>query len=214
MKTKVRDKKTHTIKIKKASTAILNKFKAKTKSESAKKNGKFRINKKHLIAAVCALLILTTTGIVILSSNLILTKRKAQKILNSTVSDTIDLMDESNFLYQPLSKNLSIKLTSLDRSGNGYRGKCVITSVDCSEVLIDYLSDISDNDMASSDEILAKLKSVAKKAPVKKKTFNVEFEKTSDGYSPVFTEDMVNFCNGNMQEVQEYLIERFEKENR
>ena len=109
-----------------------------------------------------------------------------------------------------LSENLSITVLSLERSGSKYKAECLITSVDCADVLIDYLSNISMDEFALGNDIIMRLEAVVETAPIVEKEFVVKFEKTNDGYSPIFTEEIVNYCSGNTQEVKEYLTQLME----
>ncbi len=173
----------------------------------------FSQNKRLLITIISVILIVVISCIIIFSSGLILTKKQAQSIMDDTVDQTINLIEDVNSFRAPLKKHLSIDVLGVKLSSEGYYANCLITSVDYSEVLIEYFSTLSADEVASVSEIIARLESVLEKAPVVKKEFTVKFSRDDDGYSPIFTEEIVNFCNGNTHAVQEYLIEFLDQEN-
>ena len=172
------------------------------------------IHSNRLMIAVIggALLLSAIFCVAMIPSKSILTKKEAQSILDDAVNQTLDLMEDENIFYDLLSENLSVTVLSIDRSGDAYEANCAITSVDCADILIDYLSNIPADELALGNDIIMRLEAAIKTAPIVQKEFVVMFEKTDDGYSPVFTEEIVNYCSGNMQKLKAYLIQFMEKE--
>lgn len=176
----------------------------------------FTWRKWLIVTGGCGVLLIVIVCVIIFNSfnsESILTKKKAQSIMDDAVNQTLDLMEDENLLYNSLSKNLSITVVSIDRSREGYQGNCIITSIDCAGVLIEYLSNIPADEIALGSEILVRLGSVIEAAPIIQKEFTIEFVKTDDGYSPIFTEEIVDYCSGNIQAVKVYLTQLIEQED-
>lgn len=171
-----------------------------------------RRNKKWIFVLGCGFVFFAIALILLLNSGSQLSMPEAQRLVDNAVDMTMETMEESNLLKDILSEKLSIVVLDLERDHDCYQCVCEVTSVDCADVLIEYLSQISSDEVASGNEVIERLKHVVSASPVVKKTFTITFEKVEDGYTPVFTEEMVNFCSGNMYPVQQYLIERLGKE--
>ncbi len=165
-----------------------------------------------ILAGGCGVLLTVIICVIIFNSESILTKKKAQSIMDDTVDQTLDLIDEENLLHDLLSENLSTTVLSVERSDKSYQVNCLITSVDCADVLIDYLSSVPIDEFASGNEMLRRLEAVVENAPTVEKEFVIEFVKTDYGYAPIFTEEIVSYCSGNMQEAEEYLMQLIETE--
>lgn len=159
-----------------------------------------------IIIAVCGSLLISLIFNLFSPMGLILTKNKAQRIMDDAVAQTVELMEDENLFKDTLSENLSITVLSIKLSKDGYRGSCLVKSVYYEQALLDYFSEVSSDEVASVNDIITRLETIIEKAPTTEKVFEVDFIRTDEGYTPAFTEEMVDFCSGSTRTVQENLI--------
>lgn len=174
-------------------------------------------SKRIVIVISIAIAVLSLVIVSILVNNqlqsdksLNLTLEDANGILTDSLDSIFESADESNFLSQSLRNQISVQVESISEEEGQVLAKCQVTAPDYKKAITDFLDELEDGSPNDYSELMEKLNMNLKAADQMEKQFVIEFVAINESYEPIIPEDMVVFCNGNVQELIPLFVELLE----
>ena len=128
-----------------------------------------------------------------------------QAEVNAAVNDVLSSLHSENLFYARLQQHLRIDVLTVTEDAGRYFARCKITTFDFAQAIIGYISSLDPQSVASPNDILLALQRAVSQAPMMQREYSIEIAASEGGFYPIFTEELVDFCCGNLQAVQSYL---------
>lgn len=161
------------------------------------------MSKKWLIIITAGiLLIVVALAIGITSQNKAkLTKQEAQLKIDSALEAVYQEAASDNFILQTLKKTVKINVNSVKQAENKVFADCTVTSLDIATPILDYIQNLEEGSVDNYANVIIGLTDAISDAPETQKSFQIEFIQANDEYKPVFSEELVVFCSGNVHDL-------------
>lgn len=183
----------------------------KSKLNSWKNSRKSRFVKRILLFATGLLILLICLAMVIFTNMApILTVADAQEQLDASLESVFAEADPDNFLVQMLNKTVTIKVKSVTPSKDGWYADCIVTSLDLATPIFEYIWSLDANQVDTYTNAVNEFQNQLVDVEEIQQEFRVEFQHIDGAYQIVLSEEMVDFCSGNLLDVLPYLLENIQ----
>ena len=160
------------------------------------------LKKLFIIIAACILLIAVVLVVGITSRNqAALTKQEAQEKIDAALASVFQEASSDNFIVQALEKTANIRVDSVKQTNNGIFANCTATSLDLATPILEYIQTLDASRVDSYANVIIELTAAISDAPETQKDFQIEFIQVDNEYQPAFSEELVEFCSGNIHEL-------------
>lgn len=135
-----------------------------------------------------------------------LDEAKAQSILNDVLRDFFQEASDQPIL-QNLQPYTDIWVDSVKKQKDGYMAECTVTTLDLQSCILDFLSELDPTATGTYADAQADLLDALDDADIMTETFHVAFILSDGQYVPVFSQELMDFCSGNLPLLLEDLAE-------
>lgn len=130
-----------------------------------------------------------------------LTKQEAQEKINISLSEVYQEAAPDNFIVDALEKTVEIQVDSVKQTKDGAYANCTVTSLDLATPILEYTQNLDQDSIDSYVEIAAELIEVISDVYEMEEDYQIEFIRVNGEYTPVFTEELIEFCSGNIHDL-------------
>ena len=131
----------------------------------------------------------------------ILTKQEAQEKINISLSEVYQEAAPDNFIVDALEKTVEIQVDSVKQTKDGAYANCTVTSLDLATPILEYMESLDQDSIDSYVNVTIGLVEAISDAYEIEENYQIEFIKIDGEYTPVFSEELVVFCSGNVHDL-------------
>lgn len=153
-----------------------------------------------IIGAILLIAVGLTIGIIIYRNNM-LTIEEAQEKIDITLREVYQEAAPDNFIVDALEKTVEIQVDSVKQTKDGAYANCTVTSLDLATPILEYTQNLDQDSIDSYVEIAAELIEVISDVNEMEEDYQIEFIRVNGEYTPVFTEELIEFCSGNIHDL-------------
>lgn len=152
-----------------------------------------------IITLVCILVFLIT--LIVLREKPTFDKQIAQNQLNAVLDNFHKESSDNNYITKALHNNVAIHVDSVYAENNDYIAICTVTAPDIATSIEDFINTLNSSQEILYTNIEKNLENHIQTASIIKKTFNVRFTKSNEEWQPILSDEMINFCSGNIYDI-------------
>ena len=130
-----------------------------------------------------------------------LTIEEAQEKIDITLREVYQEPAPDNFITDALEKTVIIRVDSVMQTKKGACANCTVTSLDLATPILEYTQNLDQDSIDSYVEIAAELIEVISDVYEMEEDYQIEFIRVNGEYTPVFTEELIEFCSGNIHDL-------------
>ena len=140
------------------------------------------------------------------STSVGMTLEEAEVLMNNTLQSVFQDASQDNYIAKKLKEKVHITALSIEFTGDVYLLDCAVVSLNVAATLEEFFISLESGEEEYS-VVVAELENVLATADEVTESFQVQIIKVNDEYVVKFSQEMIDFCNGNVQQLLPWIYE-------